>query len=363
MESITEDVPLLQMQAVVDKSGNTTKTKSSVRFSDDVSAGYGSVSGSEDLNHSISVSPDGKSFATHYAATPKLNRDSLEYKKPSERPQQVMASNHGSISKPNYEDMLRRVSIVIQQHIAKCEKRLKKARDNNTEGIKSGLFYTSQGDKFDEKHYLSPQYMYHFVRAPICRLGFLYGIREVEEIYTIPDISQVHQMLIDLFLKAQLSAECSIVCLIYVERLMETANVPLLKTTWKPVVMAAMLLASKVWQDLSSWNIEFSQIYPQYNISSINSLEKIFCQEIEWNLYISPSSYAKYYFALRSLNERNNFRQNFVMASTGGFQPGGHNAGGSGSQHPENAPNAQQVSERSVGIKEELLSTVLSKSL
>lgn len=36
------------------------------------------------------------------------------------------------------------------------------------------------------------------------------------------------------------------VCLIYVERLMETAHVPLLAGNWKPVLLCGLLLASKV---------------------------------------------------------------------------------------------------------------------
>lgn len=40
------------------------------------------------------------------------------------------------------------------------------------------------------------------------------------------------------------------VCLIYVERLMESANVPLVGTTWRPCLLCGLLLASKVWQDL-----------------------------------------------------------------------------------------------------------------
>jgi hypothetical protein len=40
------------------------------------------------------------------------------------------------------------------------------------------------------------------------------------------------------------------VCLIYVERLMEVAFVPLVSSTWRPVLLCGLLLASKVWQDL-----------------------------------------------------------------------------------------------------------------
>jgi len=289
-------------------------------------------------------------FKTHSQATPKIRHEQLEYRKPSERTgsKEALACEQGSIVKPNYEDMLRRVSIVLQQHISKCEERLKKARESQSDHLETGLFHSKQAEKFNEEHFISPQHMYHFVRAPICRIGFVYGIREVEKECVAPTTPEVHQFLSDLFIKAQLSAECSIVCLIYIERLMEIANVPLLKNTWRIVTIGGMLLASKVWQDLSSWNIEFSQVYPQYNIQSINRIERLFCSEISWNLYISQSVYAKYYFALRSLNERkkakNDFRQNFVMTAT-------------------NAPGAQEISAGTDRVKSELLQTVLSKSL
>jgi hypothetical protein len=103
---------------------------------------------------------------------------------------------------------------------------------------------------FAEEHYVTPQYVYHFVRAPISRLGFLYGIRKLDPPVKVPDLNEVHTFLRDLFLQAQLSAECSVVCLIYVERLMELAHVPLVGKTWRPCVICGLLLASKVWQDL-----------------------------------------------------------------------------------------------------------------
>lgn len=90
---------------------------------------------------------------------------------------------------------------------------------------------------------------------------------------------------------------------------METANVPIVGKTWRPCLLCGLLLASKVWQDLGSWNSEISQIYPQYSIQAVNKLEAIFCREISWNLYISSSVYAKYYFALRSLSEKSDFRR------------------------------------------------------
>jgi hypothetical protein len=282
-------------------------------------------------------------FSTQVLNTPSIRKD-LAYRAPSERAPVLVAPQQGTMVRPDFADMLRRVSIVLEQHITKCEKRYERAASAGTLYVEDGLFHMRQGDKFAEEQFLSPQYKYHFVRVPLCRLGFMYGIAEVAREFAVPGVEEIHAFLSQLFTQAALSAECTIVCLVYVERLMEVGFVPLLRTTWRPVVMAGMLLASKVWQDLSSWNIEFAQIFPQYSITSINKLERLFCLEIKWDLYISTSSYAKYYFALRSLTEKRNFRQNIAVLA-------------------QVAPGDKQVSERSKGMKEGLLSTVLSRSL
>lgn len=59
----------------------------------------------------------------------------------------------------------------------------------------------------------------------------------------------------------------------------------------------------------SSWNIEFANIYPQYSRQAINRLEMVFVKEVKWDLYISTTTYAKYYFAIRSLTEKQDFRR------------------------------------------------------
>lgn len=105
-------------------------------------------------------------------------------------------------------------------------------------------------EEFSEESFLSPQYVYHFVRAPITRMGFCYGIRKQINVYKKPTLNEIHQFLIEIFNKAELTPECSVVCLIYIERLMEVANVPLVAKTWRPILLCGLLLASKVWQDL-----------------------------------------------------------------------------------------------------------------
>ena len=58
---------------------------------------------------------------------------------------------------------------------------------------------------------------------------------------------------------------------------------------------------------------------------------------MKWDLYISSSLYAKYYFALRSLLEKKDFRQKYMRMVQ------------------VEAPDAGRIQERSGKIKEEAL--------
>lgn len=93
---------------------------------------------------------------------------------------------------------------------------------------------------------------------------------------------------------------------------MSAAGVTLLACNWRPVLVASLLLASKVWQDLSTWNAEFTDILTEWPLAGINELERRFVSALGFNLFIAPSTFAKYYFALRSLGEDVGFRRRLM---------------------------------------------------
>jgi hypothetical protein len=253
------------------------------------------------------------------AYTPRMGKKSIKYKPAEMRtPVQKMASPLGTISRPNFRDALRRVAMIIRQHVVKIERRF--AENNTTSadvesshivsqkamvhrplrspasrrtGETDGLFSHAMRQAFSEDNFITPTYKCTMVRVPMARPGMVCGMKQVRRPVHIPTESEIYEFGHQLFKTVQLSSECSIVCLIYVERLMEVAHVPLLAVTWRPIFMCGLLLASKVWQDLSSWNIEFAAVYPQYSLDSINRLELLFLKMIKWDLYISSSSYAK----------------------------------------------------------------------
>ena len=140
-------------------------------------------------------------FSTVTDFTPGVEVEKMTYHRPEDRAS-VALNVGGSISRPNYDDILRRVSVVILQHIEKCERRFAEMTPETEE---TGLFHSSKMEEFSEENFISPQYVYHFVRAPITRLGFCYGIRKHVNNYTKPTLNEVHTFLSDLFFKAQLS--------------------------------------------------------------------------------------------------------------------------------------------------------------
>ena len=111
-------------------------------------------------------------------------------------------------------------------------------------------------------------------------------------------ISRVHR-------KAQMEIETIIVSLAYIERLLKATDGKLCldKQNWKAIVLTAMILASKVWDDLSMWNVDFSMICPAYDLKRINHLEVVFLEAFQYNVRVPASTYAKYYFKLRSLDD------------------------------------------------------------
>jgi hypothetical protein len=278
------------------------------------------------------------------AYTPRIGQKTIKYKPTEQRMQSMEGPVHnmGTIQKPNFQDALRRVAMIIQQHIVKIERRFQSGADH------LNLFKPAMRDAFSEENFVTPRYKCTMVNVPMARGGVTYGMRKIRTETKIPSADDIYEFGHRLFKQVQLSSECSIICLIYVERLMEAAKVPLLAKTWKPIFMAGLLLASKVWQDWSSWNIEFANVYPQFSLEAINKLELQFLKMVKWDLYISSSLYAKYYFALRSILEKNDFRRRYNQM-VGGVDN-------------ISATQAMKISKRTEQLKEQSLAC-LSKSV
>ena len=111
---------------------------------------------------------------------------------------------------------------------------------------------------------------------------------------------------------AQFSPECNIISLVYINRLMALSGIMLNSKNWRPLVLSALLLAQKVWDDKCLANVDFPIIWrnavPEadgslLNLKAINKFERKFLELLSYNVTVSTSLYCKYYFELRGLCE------------------------------------------------------------
>lgn len=104
---------------------------------------------------------------------------------------------------------------------------------------------------------------------------------------------------------AEFSPECNVLSLLYINRLIAFTGLPLHSGNWRPLVFISLIVAQKVWDDRYLGNLDFAYIYPFFTLEEVNQLEAKFLSLLQFNVVVKPSTYAKYYFELRSFFKTN----------------------------------------------------------
>eukprot|EP01088_Endostelium_zonatum_P001052 TRINITY_DN11328_c0_g1_i1.p1 TRINITY_DN11328_c0_g1~~TRINITY_DN11328_c0_g1_i1.p1 ORF type:complete len:325 (-),score=61.90 TRINITY_DN11328_c0_g1_i1:65-1006(-) len=102
----------------------------------------------------------------------------------------------------------------------------------------------------------------------------------------------------------KIPVEVGIVALVYIERLIATSKIVLQVNNYRRVILAAIMLACKVWVDQPIYVSDFATVYRGMTLEDLNTLENSFIALIGYDLEVTSQLYAKYYFDLRSVSEK-----------------------------------------------------------
>jgi len=119
----------------------------------------------------------------------------------------------------------------------------------------------------------------------------------------IPKVDVIYLFLSTIFKAEGLDSECAIMCLAYIERIIALTGITLHASNWRRIVLSALILASKVWEDQSVWNVDFLPVFNNLSAQDLNKLERQFLALIQYNVSLQASLYAKYYFELRTFSK------------------------------------------------------------
>jgi hypothetical protein len=131
-----------------------------------------------------------------------------------------------------------------------------------------------------------------------------YPLTEDAELKNPPSQEMVYDFLSAIFTAEQLSAECGVMAMAYVDRLQALTGISIVTSTWRRISLGCLILASKVWEDQAVWNVDFLNVFPNLTVKDLNALEREVLNGLQFNVALKASVYAKYYFELRALSER-----------------------------------------------------------
>jgi hypothetical protein len=122
----------------------------------------------------------------------------------------------------------------------------------------------------------------------------------------IPSIEDIYIFLQQIFTTAQSPAEVAVMALAYIERLLTLTDITFHISNWKLICLGAIIVARKVWVDKSRIsNKVFLRVFNYMTIDDLAIIEREYLSDLQYIVSIKPSIFAKYYFALRSIAEKN----------------------------------------------------------
>lgn len=193
-----------------------------------------------------------------------------------------------TISDPNASKIIMSASIVIHHKLSKLM-----TTDNGSgpaENTEQGQLLKETLLDFDERTYSARDLDMNTNHVP--------SFNEILEFYT-----HIYEI-------AQFSAQCNVIFLIYIHRLINKTGMSLHGNNWRFISLVALLVAQKMWDDRSLGNTDFPILWMHavpsaerglLTLRTVNRQERSFLELIQYDVKVSTSLYASLYFELQEI--------------------------------------------------------------
>jgi hypothetical protein len=118
----------------------------------------------------------------------------------------------------------------------------------------------------------------------------------------------IFRFLKESYLIACWSPEVHIIAMVLITRLVGGTEVSFDSTSWNRILLCALMLAQKLWDDIPLANVDFpaiwANVYPDatsIDLYDINQMEVSFLRQLNYDVHVSRSTYLQFYFELHAL--------------------------------------------------------------
>jgi len=128
--------------------------------------------------------------------------------------------------------------------------------------------------------------------------------KSVVNFYKLPSEDAVFGFVKFIYVYERMDPECVIMCLAYIERLIEYTGVTIDISNWRRVTLASWIVSLKAWEELAVYNLDFLGCFDgKVTVRDLNFLEMHFLSLIQYNVHMKASDYAKIYFELKNYSK------------------------------------------------------------
>lgn len=125
------------------------------------------------------------------------------------------------------------------------------------------------------------------------------------ELYTeFPEVDDIKNHCMNIMVTCKMEKEVIMASLVYLERLLLLNDYVLTVRNWRRLVLTSLIVASKIWDDESFENHNFSKVFSLYDTEQINEMERMLLERIDYDVEVTRAEYTKYYFVLRHFADK-----------------------------------------------------------